>query len=73
MLKFSSIFLGVATAGLIVASPAIAAGLIAPTQTRSATSMPTTSVAPSSTTIATSGTTDGRRQSPLLIPGDSPG
>ena len=72
MLKSSSIFLGVATAGLIVASPAIAAGLLAPTQTRSAASMPAASVASSPfgafMVVAT------RRQSPLLVPpGDSPG
>ena len=69
MVKFSSIFLGVATAGLIVASPAIAAGLI--TQTRSAASLPAASVvlAPSSTALVIG----GRRQSPLLVPGDSPG
>ena len=73
MLKFSSIFLGVATAGLIVASPAIAAGFVAPTQTRSATSMPgiSASFAPFSAAMAAS--TGGRRQSPLLVPGDSPG
>ena len=75
MVKFSSIIIGVATAGLIIATPAVAAGLIVPTQTRSANSLPADSVAlsPFSFAFATSSTTVVRRRSPLLVPGDSPG
>ena len=75
MAKFSSIVLGVATAGLIIASPAVAARLISPTQTRSAESLPAGSVALRSFSFAfaTNATTGVRRQSPILVPGDSPG
>jgi len=75
MLKSNAIILGVAAAGVIAASPAVAARLIAPTQTRSAASLPAPSVTLSSfsTAFATQSATVTRRQSPLLVPGDSPG
>ena len=74
-MKFSSIVLGVAAAGVIAASPAIAARLVSPTVTRSADSLPGDSVSLSSFrfAFATSQSTVTRRQSPVLVPSDSPG
>ena len=74
-MKFSSIVLGVAAAGVIAASPAVAARLASPTLTRSAESLPSDSVTLSSFNFAfaTSESTARRRQSPVLVPGDSPG
>ena len=74
-MKFSSIVLGVAAAGVIAASPAVAARLVSPTVTRSADSLPRASVALNSFSFAftTSEPTTRRRQSPLLVPSDSPG
>lgn len=73
-MKLSPIKRALVAAGLIVATPAIAAGLIAPTQTRSSSSLPTstTTLSPQSTTFMTAATTPGRG-SPILVPGDSPG
>ena len=74
-MKFSSLVLGVAAAGVIAASPAVAARLVSPTVTRSVDSLPGGSVALNSFSFAfaTSETTTRRRQSPVLVPGDSPG
>ncbi len=74
-MKFSSLLLGVAAAGVIAASPAVAARLVSPTVTRSADSLPGASVSLSSFSAAftTSQSTVTRRQSPVLVPGDSPG
>lgn len=74
-MKFSSLVLGVAAAGVIAASPAVAARLASPTVTRSADSLPSASVSLSSFSfaLATSQSTVTRRQSPVLVPGDSPG
>ena len=79
MLKFCAVMLGVAAAGVIVASPAIAAGLMSPTltmpQTRAASSLsPSVALAPASTSFATSRASGDRRQSPIIVFGsDSPG
>ena len=73
MSKFSSIALGVVGAGMVVVAPALAQGLIVPTNTRSPDAIPTATVPVSSTDQPSSGTIDGRKQSPLLVPTDSPG
>ena len=74
-MKFSSIVLGVAAAGVIAASPAVAARLVSPTGTRSADSLPDDSVSLNSFSLAftTSESTTRRRQSPILVTGDSSG
>lgn len=73
MLKASSIMRGLVAAGLIAATPAIAQSMMSPTQTRASSSLLTFSgfMSPQSTTMMT--TSSPSRQSPLIVPGDSPG
>jgi hypothetical protein len=73
MLKASSILRGLVAAGLIAATPAIAQSMMEPTQTRASSSLLTFTgfMSQESTTMMTTSTPN--RQSPLLVPEDSPG